>query len=217
MYFIGMESTEKQQHPIPEDISAAYPETEKTNPKGDLLPEVDEGIADADPLAVLQAENAELRRKNADLFDQVLRKAADFDNYRKRMIREKQDALDYANENLLSDLVDSLDNLDRALEAASAAPDTKTVADGVEMIKKQLVSMLEEKYHLSSYGEKGDIFDPHAYQGINSVQAPVAEPVCSEVYLKGYKLKDRVIRHAKVRVSMPDGSIIKQEEGQANE
>lgn len=160
-----------------------------------------------DPIQKLERERSELEAKNKELHNQYLLAMADFDNYRKRMIKEKQDAFDYANANLLSDLLESLDNFDRALDAAASATDVASVVDGVKMIKNQLVSMLENKYNLAGYGEKGDAFDPNIHEAIGSMQAPVAEPVCSEVYLKGYKLKERIIRHAKVMVQMPDGSV----------
>ena len=160
-----------------------------------------------DPIQKLERERSELEAKNKELHNQYLLAMADFDNYRKRMIKEKQEAFDYANANLLSDLLESLDNFDRALDAAASATDVASVVDGVKMIKNQLVSMLENKYNLAGYGEKGDAFDPNIHEAIGSMQAPVAEPVCSEVYLKGYKLKERIIRHAKVMVQMPDGSV----------
>lgn len=160
-----------------------------------------------DPIQKLERERSELEAKNKELHNQYLLAMADFDNYRKRMIKEKQEAFDYANVNLLSDLLESLDNFDRALDAAASATDVASVVDGVKMIKNQLVSMLENKYNLAGYGEKGDAFDPNIHEAIGSMQAPVAEPVCSEVYLKGYKLKERIIRHAKVMVQMPDGSV----------
>jgi molecular chaperone GrpE len=145
----------------------------------------------------------ELQKNLADTKDQLFRKAADFDNYRKRMIREKQEAIDYANATLLADLIDSLDNLDRALDAAKNAADTTAVVNGVSMVQSQLVSMLENKYNLTGYGEAGDAFDPNDHEAIVSVPGEVAEPTCGDVFLKGYKLKDRVIRHAKVQVIMP--------------
>lgn len=166
----------------------------------------EQGDESVDVSVKVEQRIAELEAKNAELQDSYLRKVADFDNYRKRMIREKQDAFDYANTNLLTDLLESLDNFDRALDSARNATDVQSVVDGVQMTKNQLVSMLENKYNLTGYGEKGDAFDPNIHEAIGSVAGPVAEPVCSEVYLKGYKLKDRIIRHAKVMVQMPDGS-----------
>lgn len=168
---------------------------------------------------IIQLEKSieELKKANAELQDQYVRKIADFDNYRKRMIKEKQDAFDYANTNLLSDLLESLDNFDRALDAAKNATDVETVVQGVQMTKDKLVSMLENKYNLVGYGQQGDIFDPNVHEAIASVQAPVVEAICSEVYLKGYKLKERVIRHAKVMVQMPDGSVQSEEVNSSTE
>lgn len=145
-----------------------------------------------------------LEKENADLKDQLLRRAADFDNYRKRMIKEKQDAFDYANANLLGDLLESLDNFDRTVEASKNASDAKSIADGVKMINKNLVKMLEDKYNLVSYGKPGDAFNPDEYEALRSEDGKVKEPEVKEVYLKGYKLKDKIIRHAKVMVTMPD-------------
>ena len=76
-----------------------------------------------------------LEKENADLKDQLLRRAADFDNYRKRMIKEKQEAFDYANAALLQDLLESIDNLERTVAAAEGATDAKSIADGVKMKK----------------------------------------------------------------------------------
>ena len=160
-----------------------------------------------DTVSELKTQIDALKKENADLKDQVLRRAADFDNYRKRMLKEKQDVFDYANENLLHDLLESLDNFDRTVDAASNAKDVKSIADGVKMINASLVKMLEDKYNLSSYGAVGDTFNPDEHEAIGSVEGAVAEPVLKEVYLKGYKLKDRIIRHAKVMVTMPDGSV----------
>ena len=162
-----------------------------------------DSLAGEDKVVALESQVEALKKENADLQDQVLRRAADFDNYRKRMIKEKQDAFDYANENLLRDLLESLDNFDRTVEAANQTKDAKSIADGVKMINSALVKMLEEKYNLSSYGVAGEPFNPDEHEAIGSVQGEVAEPVLKEVYLKGYKLKDRIIRHAKVMVAMP--------------
>ena len=85
---------------------------------------------------------AELEKENADLKDKYLRKTADFDNYRKRMQREKQETYDYANTNLLTDLITIMDDFDRALAAGvdkdgNVVEDLKPVVDGIKMINKQ--------------------------------------------------------------------------------
>ena len=145
-----------------------------------------------------------LEAENADLKDQLLRRAADFDNYRKRMMKEKQDTYDYANASLLGDLLDSLDNFDRTLDAAKDAKDAKSIADGIKMINKALVKMLGDKYGLVAYGKEGDEFNPDEHEAIGRVEDEKAKKeTLAQVYLKGYKLKDKVIRHAKVMVKVP--------------
>ena len=168
-------------------------------------------------IASLEKQVEDLKKSNADLNDQVLRRAADFDNYRKRPIQETQEVFDFANTNHLKDLMDTLDNLDRTIYAAATATDPKTIADGIRIINKSMVSMLENKYNLAAYGEVGDAFNPDLHEAIGSSQDPVAEPVLKAVYLKGYKLKDRVIRHAKVMVSMPDGTVTENKENNSGE
>ena len=147
---------------------------------------------------------AALEKENADLKDQLLRRAADFDNYRKRMLKEKQDTYDYANAGLLGDLLDSLDNFDRTIDAAKDAKDAKAIADGIKMINKNLVKMLEDKYGLTGYGKEGDEFNPDEHEAIGRMEDEKAKKeTLAQVYLKGYKLKDKVIRHAKVMVKVP--------------
>lgn len=158
-----------------------------------------------DLIAQKDAKIAELEKKVSELQDQNLRRAADFDNYRKRMIKEKQETSDYVTANLIGDLLESLDNFDRTVDAAQNAKDAKSISDGVKMINKNLVKLLEEKYGLCGYGKAGDLFNPDEYEAIGSVKEKgVKEPVVKEIYLKGYKLKDKVIRFAKVMVCLPE-------------
>lgn len=188
----------KAENATAEDVKTESSTTEETKT-----------VSDADKIATLEKENADLK-------DQLLRRVADFDNYRKRMIKEKQDTFDYANENLLQDLLESLDNFDRTLQSAEKTDNVKAISEGVKMISGNLVSMLENKYGLSSYGAAGDSFDPDCHEAIGSETGAVESPVLKEVYLKGYKLKDKIIRHAKVMVTMPDGSV-KKDESKAEE
>lgn len=195
-------------------------DTEKNNEQTEnVVTENEKETTDSCEPKVEEAENKEptLEEKLVDcenqiaqLKDQYLRKCADFDNYRKRMIKEKQDAFDYANANLLTDLLSSLDDLDRALAAAADTKGTEgasALVEGVSLIQKQLRTMLENKYNLVGFGEKGDAYDHDKYEAIASNPAAVKEPVCAEIYLKGYMLKNRVLRPAKVMVHMPDGSV----------
>ena len=204
------------------DKESEKEELEKENQAGENQSEVEESVSEStdeekSESAQTDSEKSELDKANEKISelekqveeykDKYLRSVADFQNLRKRSIQEKQEAFDYANTNLLKDLLDSLDNFDRTVDAAATATDPKSIADGVKMINKSLVSMLENNYNLVAYGAVGDAFDPDIHEAIGKSDDPVAEPVLKAVYLKGYKLKDRVIRHAKVMVSMPDGSV----------
>ena len=147
---------------------------------------------------------AALEKEIADLKTQALYKAAENDNWRKRMMQQKDEAVAYANAALLGDLLDSLDNFDRTLDAAKDAKDAKSIADGIKMINKSLVKMLEDKYGLVSYGKEGDEFNPDEHEAIGRQEDEKAKKeTLAQVYLKGYKLKDKVIRHAKVMVKVP--------------
>ena len=136
-------------------------EAEKTEAaEGEAKAETAEEKAEEKKELTPEEKIEQLEKENAELKDQLLRRAADFDNYRKRMMKEKQETFDYANANLLGDLLDSLDNFDRTLEAGATAKDVKSVVDGIKMINKGLVKMLEDKYGLVSFGKEGDEFNP---------------------------------------------------------
>lgn len=197
-------STKETKRKENEETVTENPQTASETQRADANGQTSKEQTAEERIAALEAENA-------DLQDKYLRKSADFENYRKRMVKEKQEIFDYANANLLTDLIGILDDFDRALAAgvdAEGKPlaDLKPVVDGIGMINKQMHSLLETKYDLTVYGEKGDLFDHDKHEAIATNKGPVAEPVCSEVYLKGYMLKDRVIRHAKVMVTTPDGT-----------
>ncbi len=149
-----------------------------------------------------------LEKLCAEYKDLYLRKAADFDNYRKRMIKEKQEAIDFANTTLLVDLIQILDDFDRAISAAGTAEEGSPEAafiEGILMIRRQMASMLENKYGLMYYpSPAGEPFDPNIHEAIGRVSSEeVAEAVVQEECRKGYKLKDRVIRLAQVIVKTP--------------
>lgn len=185
-----------------ENTTEAAAETAETQTEEQAAAENTEAAEAKEPTP--EEKIIELEKENADLKDQLLRRAADFDNYRKRMIKEKQETFDYANANLLADLLDSLDNFDRTLEASATATDVKTIVDGIKMVNTSLVQMLENKYGLASYAQEGDEFDPDIHEAIGRMEEEgIEKETLKQVYLKGYKLKDKVIRNAKVMVSVP--------------
>ncbi|MDR1144202.1 MAG: nucleotide exchange factor GrpE [Spirochaetaceae bacterium] len=160
---------------------------------------------------------AGLEAKLAEANDQYLRKAADFENYRKRMNQEKQSAIDYANQTLFLDLILVIDDFERAIKSAesqreAAGGDGEQIAagynslyEGITMIEKNLVSQLENKWGLKRFDSAGEPFDPNRHEAIMMEKsADTDEPVVAEDFIKGYILKDRVIRPAKVKVVMPE-------------
>ena len=175
--------------------------------------EADESGENAD----LEAKTAELEAKSEDLAaqlaetrDQLLRKAADFENFRKRMNQEKQSAIDFANQSLLLDIIPVIDDFERAIQSAQASaelaelPAGKAMLDGIAMIEKRLTGQLEAKWGLKRFIAVGEPFDPNIHEAMFMEKSPdVKEPVVQEEFAKGYMLKDRVIRAAKVKVLMP--------------
>jgi len=175
-------------------------------------------LADADKKSIGNLKNqpvndekiAELEAKVADLSDQLLRKTADFDNYRKRMNQEKQKAIEYANESLLLDIIPIMDDFERAIQSAQTSeelnglPAGRVMLDGITMIEKQLVGKLENKWGLKRYNSTGEAFDPNLHEAMLMERSPdIKDPTVKEDFTKGYMLKDRVIRPAKVKVVMP--------------
>ena len=158
----------------------------------------------ADEVAELKNQIQKLESEKAEMKDQFLRKAADFDNFRKRLIRDKEDAVSFANTSLLTDLIDVLDDFERAEDAARKSKDFDTLANGVDLIEKRLATLLEKKWGLSKYVPLNEAFDPEKHEALMMTESPdVKEATVAEVFQNGYILHGRVIRHAKVKVSMP--------------
>ncbi len=149
---------------------------------------------------------AKLEEELSSLKDQYLRKLADYENFRKRMFREKEDAVGYANTQILTDLVTVLDDFDRAVHSSESSRDFQSLHDGVVMIHRSLLSTLENKYGLSRFDSLNQAFDPNRHEAMMSEQGDCEEPVVAEEYVKGYMLKERVLRSAKVKVRMPGPS-----------
>ena len=192
------EKTQEQQAEQNEEATAdAGPSTGSGTADDSEAPAQEKELTPEEKIAALEKEIADLKT-------QALYKAAENDNWRKRMMQQKDEAVAYANASLLGDLLDSLDNFDRTLDAAKDAKDAKSIADGIKMINKSLVKLLEDKYGLVSYGKEGDEFNPEEHEAIGRQEDEKAKKeTLAQVYLKGYKLKDKVIRHAKVMVKVP--------------
>lgn len=152
----------------------------------------------------LRAQIGELEAENSELKDRYLRKQADFENFRKRSIREREETVAYSNQQLLNDLVTVIDDFERAIKSAEESRDFDSFHDGIVLIEKQLTTMLERKWGLKRFDSEGDEFDPQKHEAVLSEQSQEHEhPTVLEDLQKGYFLNDRVLRSAKVKVAMP--------------
>lgn len=150
-----------------------------------------------------KAELAGVRTLLEEANDKFLRKLAEEVNFRKRMIREKEDAQKYGITSLLNDLIPVLDDFDRSIASAETGKNYEQLHDGILLIRRQLSQMLENKYSLKRFESKGTLFDPNRHEALFAEPADVEEAVVAEEYLPGYELHDRILRTAKVRVQMP--------------
>ena len=114
----------------------------------------------ADEAVALSERVKELEDKVAELNDRILRDAAETENYKKRLRQDKENAVKYANESLIRDLLDPLDNFSRAIEAADKSQDVETIKKGVEMVENQLKTILSTNWGLEQFSPEGEDFDP---------------------------------------------------------
>ena len=194
--------------PVSEAPVSEAPVSEAAGAAGarDTVPDAAaESAADAAPCEVAQAEQLDqLRGQIATLQDELLRKQADFENFRKRINRDKEEAIKFANKGLLLDLTAVLDDFERASSAAAQSEDFATLRSGIELIEKQLLSTLQRKWGLTRFESAGQPFDPERHEALTSApSADHTETTVIEDYQKGYTLHGRVIRAARVRVVTP--------------
>ncbi|MGA2775540.1 MAG: nucleotide exchange factor GrpE [Candidatus Omnitrophota bacterium] len=140
--------------------------------------------------------------KGKESWDKLLRMQADFENTRKRLEREKQDFIKFANEGLILELLNILDDLERVVNSAELKnEDMPAFLKGVEMILAHIYEMLKE-HGVKSVEAEGKLFDPNFHEALMQVEnKDLPEHTVVEELQKGYLLNDRVIRTAKVKVS----------------
>ena len=132
--------------------------------------------------------------------DRLLRLAADFENYKKRAARERQEYVQLANERLIVELLPILDDLERALAAAEEHQEAQ-LEEGVRLVHRSLAGLLE-RHGVSSIETDGK-FDPHVHEALLSQPSEAEEGSVIDVVQKGYKLGERVVRPARVVVAAP--------------
>jgi molecular chaperone GrpE len=186
----------EQEKPQPENQKAKEPEGEKK---------------ELTPLEKLQEQLAEKTREAAENYDKWLRLLAEFDNFKKRMQKEKADLMKFSNESLLRNILPILDNLERAIDHGKEARENNSLLEGLEITLKQFLNTLE-RFGVKPLAARGEVFDPEKHEAV-SQQESDQEPnrVISEVE-RGYVYHDRLLRPARVIVSKekaaskPEGS-----------
>jgi len=167
---------------------------EQADPQADVAavdaPEEDEADADA-----------ETEEPDADVYkDRWVRLAAEFDNYKKRTLRERDALVQSANVGLIRDLLPIVDSVDRATAHAGGDTESEAFKEGIRMIMEELPKLLSNR-GLSEIEAAGQPFDPNLHEALMQVASDHEAGTIAEVIERGYRLGDQVLRHAKVVVS----------------
>src|SRR5436309_6621523 len=204
------ESLQRSRHPMKIPVNKGNGKSE-VDDRGPAL-EVDHELPAGEPGAPEASSGAapagsELQKLQAErdsLFDRLARQQAEFDNYRKRATREQQEFRQYAVSDALKQFLPVLDSFDRALAVATEGGDEK-LRSGVELVRKQMLDTLA-RLGVTPIEAEGAVFDPQMHEAIEMVDTRDARDnhVISELQ-RGYRLKDRLLRPAMVRVARNPG------------
>lgn len=186
-------SEEKKQEEVLEEgvdsIGEDLPEVEEAQEENELEKQLEDALADA-----------------ADQKNHLYRVAAEFENYKKRMIREKANAMKYAGEPIFREILPTVDNLERALaqgdvDGLDPQQELASLVEGVQLTLKSLLSALE-KFEVRPVESVGEVFDPKNHEALTMEPSDTvpANHILNE-FEKGYQYKDRLLRAAKVIVS----------------
>lgn len=183
-----------------------------SEPKGPKVDMPEELMAELESTGAAKAEGTAndpaLEAELAELRDRHLRLAAEFDNFRRRSLKERQDLHNYAIENLVKDLLPSVDNLDRAVvhgRKEEQRVDSENLLQGVELTHRSLLQILQ-RHGVVEIEAAGKPFDPQVHEAVRRVPSTEHPPgTVVEVYQKGYLLKDKLLRPAMVAVASEPG------------
>ncbi len=144
---------------------------------------------------------AQLAQERDALQDQLLRAMADMQNFRRRVQQEKEETRKYATESLVAELLPVLDNFERTLVAVESGASMETLVEGVKMVDKQLRSILE-RANLQKIASQGEQFDPEHHEAVALEETNEhPEGTVIEELQSGYKIAEKVIRPARVRIA----------------
>ena len=193
----------KNNNPSETDLNENVENTEKKNSKkeeknnikaSELQKKLNEITEEKDNLC---KELKEIKAKVEDTNDKYLRLAAEYDNYRRRTAKEKEDTYNIAYGEALNEFLPMIDNLERSLNYGT----NDKVIDGIKLIMTQFEQMLQ-KMGIETYGKVGDQFDPSIHNAVFHVEdEKLEENVIVDVLVKGYKRGDKILRFAMVKVA----------------
>lgn len=169
---------------------------EKVTQEPESLPERKEGLSPEK----LEVQLEEKTREASENFDKWLRLRAEFENFKKRMQKEKGDLVKFGNENLLKALLPVLDNLSRAIEHGKNAKENSPLLGGVEMTYKEFLNILD-RFGVKPVPAVGDVFDPEKHEALSQEESDQETNRVIAAVQTGYFYHDRLLRPAKVIVS----------------
>jgi molecular chaperone GrpE len=184
-----------------EEPKKAEKKQEKEGKQIEAVPQPENEKEEPTQIDILKDQLKESENQAGELEEKLLRVAADFDNFRKRVAREFENLTKFANENLIGRLTDTLDNFERALDHAKNSTDFDNFHKGIELIYESLREVLE-KEGLKPIKTVGEKFDPNFHEAVSQRESDeYPEGVIVDEISKGYILNDRVIKAPKVIVS----------------
>jgi len=193
-----MEKSGKKEKPVASELGMERDEvklsethSEEKHPKKKGDKEIEE----------LKKKLEEKEKEAKEVYDRLLRLAADLENYKKRAAKEKEEWIKFANEDLIKAFLPFIDNLERAVNHAEKVVDTGVMIEGVRLIIQQILQTLN-KFGLSPFESVGKPFDPSIHEAMLVVESKQHEPnQVVEEFQRGYLLNDRLLRPATVSVS----------------
>jgi molecular chaperone GrpE len=190
------EPEDTKQDSRPEAAADAVDSTDPSEATETVVP-AEETVEQAEPLS----EEDQLRLRVAELEDRLLRSQAEFENFRKRTARQYESLARSANETLLLQVLDVIDNFERAFDHANDDATIKGLQEGMELIHNQLRDLLK-RHNVVSIDAVGKVFDPNLHEALMQIASDeFDEGVVAGEVSKGYRIGDRVLRFSKVSVS----------------
>ncbi|MCL2389559.1 MAG: nucleotide exchange factor GrpE [Elusimicrobia bacterium] len=153
-----------------------------------------------DELEILRQSHEEIKKESGKYYDELLRLKAEFDNFRKRSEKEKQSFLDYGREKILSKQIMIYDVLEAALKSAQSTKNIDVLLEGLELISKEFIKMLEEE-GVKEVQLKDNKFNPQFCEALDHEVCDAEEGTILNIYQKGYTLGGNLLRAAKVKVA----------------